>query len=144
MDTNFIEFQNIYNKDPFCVSTSLNGTAAAEVGNFGIFFTALRACEVSNAAVVYQTASGTANSLLNLEKLTGVQGLDGGVTVFSSTVNLNSSANTVIYPSLTLTTANKRLERGDRLALSDSGNMNNLAGLNVVVQLKPIGKGHYN
>lgn len=139
-----IDAKDIMNKDPFYVVKSLDGTAPATAGNYGIIFTALQGCEVIGFSEVHQTAGTDGGAVtLQLEKLTGTQALDAGVVVLAATVNLKGTANTVVYPSLTATKADRQLNRGDRLALKDGGVMTAVAGLQVSIRLKSLGKGHF-
>ena len=136
-----VQFSDIYNKDPFYVFHTLDGTQPQTAGNYGLFFTALFPCEVVEAAVVWQVAA--AAGTLQLEKLTGTTALDSGVVLFATAVDMTGTANTVNYPILTTTRANRQMAKGDRLALKDAALGATIVGLSITIKLRPQGKGHY-
>ena len=139
-----IETKDILLKDARIILHSLNGTEPATAANYGHFYTALRKEEVIEVSVVWTTAGSDGGAVtLDMERLQGTEALDAGDTLFASTVNLKGTANTVNFPTLTATKANRVLSRGDRLALKDSGTLTALVGLQVTVKLKPVGKGNY-
>ena len=139
-----IEFQNILNKDPFVITASIPGTNAATGTSYGVFYTAIFPCEVLAVAESH-TVAGTDGSAvtLQIEKLTGTQALDAGTTLLNSAINLKGTANTPVYPDLTTIVLNRQLERGNRLALKDTGTLTNVQGVQVTILIKPLGKGHY-
>ncbi len=121
------------------VVTETLQSGAATAANYGVFFVAPFACEVVSVREVHTAAGTDAGAVtLDVEKLTGTQALDAGVSVLAATVNLKGAANTVVNPALTATTANKQLAVGDRLALKDAGVLTAVAGVAVVVELKKI------
>jgi hypothetical protein len=123
----------------FVVSKSLDGAAAATAANYGIIFIAPFACEVVSVREVHTTAGSDAGAVtLNVEKLTGTQSPDAGVSVLGATIDLKGAANTVQAPALTGTTADKQLAAGDRLCLKDTGTLTAVAGVCVAVELKKI------
>lgn len=137
-------FNQVANKDPFLVSTSLPGVLAATASHYGVFFTAPFPCEIVRVSIVHSTAGSDAGSVsLQLEKLTGTQALDAGVAVLAAGYDLKGTANTVAFPALTTTKANRILEKGNRLALDDAGTLTAVAGVQVTVELRPLGQGHY-
>lgn len=126
------EFRQIKNKK-FYISKSLDGTSAATAGNYSVIFNVPFMCYVSEVRVSWTTA-GT-SSTLNIEKLTGTQALDAGLEMLATDLSTTTTANTVATPTLIETIANKNLTRGDRIALKDSGDLTNLAGLCVTIEL---------
>ena len=138
-----VEFQDIMNKDPFVVTKSLPGTSAQTAGNYGVFFNAPFPCEVLEVLESHETATG-ATATLQIEKLTGTTAPNSGTNLLETAFNLNASANTVRYGTLTTITLDLQLVRGDRLALKDSGTVSGTAtGISVVLKMKPLGRGHY-
>lgn len=123
----------------FSVTETLQGAAAATAANYGVFFIVPFACEIVSAREAH-TAAGTdaAAVTLDIEKLTGTQAPDAGVSVLGATIDLKGAANTVQAPALTATTANKQLAAGDRLCLKDAGVLTAVAGVAVTVELKAI------
>lgn len=123
----------------FVVTEVLQGAAAATAANYGPFFIAPIACEVVSVREAH-TAAGTDTGAvtLDVEKLTGTQAPDAGVSVLGATINLKGAANTVQVPTLTGTAANKQLAIGDRLCLKDAGTLTAVAGVAVTVELKVI------
>ncbi len=135
-------FTDIFNKDTFLAPFTFAGAMAAS--NFGPFFTAHFPCEVLRVSVIWTTAgAGAGSPTLQIEKLTGTTAPDSGVLLLTGTVALTGTANTVNWPALTMTKANRVLEKGDRLCIKDGGTPNDLRGLHVEVELKPLGQGHY-
>lgn len=123
----------------FSVSATLDGAAAATAANYGLFFIAPFACEVVSVREAHTAAGTDAGAVtLDIEKLTGTQAPDAGVSVLGATVNLKGAVNTVQAPALTGTTANKQLAAGDRLCLKDAGTLTAVAGVAVAVELKAI------
>lgn len=139
-----VDFQNVYNKDPFPVTASISGTAAATSGNYGMFYTALFPCEVLAVSEVHAVAGTDAGAVtLQVEKLTSTTAPGSGTNLLASAIDLKGTANTVVYPSLTTTVLNRQLAKGDRLALKPSGTVTAVSGVQVTCILKPLGKGHY-
>ena len=142
------EVKNIQNKDPFCVSETIQDTAAATAANYGVFFTASFPCEVMAIAESHKTAGTNAGAVtVNVEKLTSGQALDAGITLLATAFDLKGTINVPVFaPSSTyafvISTA-RQLDRGHRLALKDAGTLTAVAHVNVSVFLKPLGKGHY-
>lgn len=121
------------------VPATLDGAAAATAANYGVFFIAPFACEVVSVRAAHTAAGTDAGAVtLDVEKLTGTQAPDAGVSVLGATINLKGAANTVQVPALTGTTANKQLAAGDRLCLKDAGTLTAVAGVAVTVELKAI------
>lgn len=123
----------------FVVTEVLQGAAAATAANYGPFFIAPVACEVVSVREAHTAAGTDAGAVtLDIEKLTGAQAPDAGVSVLGATIDLKGAANTVQAPALTGTAANKQLAVGDRLCLKDAGVLTAVAGVAVTVELKVI------
>ena len=116
----------------------LAGSVASSATNYGVFFTAPFNCEVLSVREAHEVASDDANPVtVDLEKLTGTQALDAGVSVLSSAISLRGAANTVVVPALTATRANRFLAVNNRLALKDSGVLNLVSGLSITIEIAP-------
>lgn len=112
------------------------GTDAATAANYAVFFIVPFACIVTEFREVHQTAGSDAGAVtLDLEKLTGTQALDAGVSVLNATLSLKSTANTVQTATLSNTSTSRSLVRGDRLALKDSGTPTSVANIVTVTEL---------
>lgn len=123
----------------FIISHELPGTAPATAANYGKFFTAPFPCQVVSIREVHTTAGSNGGAVtLVIEKLTGTQASDSGVSCMSSTINLKGTAETVQNAALTATAADLVLQRGDRLNLKDAGTLTAVAGVCVTVELKPL------
>lgn len=116
----------------FPISVSLDGAAAATAANYGIFFIADRACEVTSVRLRYSVAS--TSGTLNIEKLNGTDALDAGDAILVSTISMSATANTT-YTGTLVSSVFKTLSPGDALALKDAGTLTNLIGLCVTVTL---------
>lgn len=140
-------FYDVANKDGFYVTKQLHGTTPQTAANYGIIFIAWHPCEVIAVQEVHETAGTDGGAVtLQVEKLTGTTAPGSGSNLLTTAFNLKSAINTVVSkttPDLTTTKADLRLERGDRLALKDSGTLTAVAGVNVTIYLKPLGKGDY-
>lgn len=84
-----------------------------------IFFIANRPYRVANIRVVQATVGTDAGAQgLQVQKLTGTQGVGSGVNLLSATYNMKTAvANTVTAPALTATAADLEVAVGDRLAV---------------------------
>lgn len=80
------------------------------------------------------TASGT----LTIEKLTGTTAPGGGTVVLTGTLDLTTTANTVLSGTLTGTTANLQLAAGNRFGIVLGGVLTGLVGGMVELDLKRI------
>ena len=137
-------FENIENKDGFYVTeTVISGATAA---NYGVIFTAIHPCEVMAVSESHTTAGSDAGSVtLNVERLEPGEALNSGDTLLATAFNLKSTINTpVTYSGGELTISARQLKPGDRLALKDTGTLTAVAGVQVTVYLKRLGKGGYN
>lgn len=116
---------------------TIQGTAAATAGNYGVFWIAPFACSIISIQEVHQTAGSDAGSVtLDIEKLTGTQALDAGVTVTGTAVSLKGTANTVTTASLSSTLSSKQLSAGDRLAMKDTGVLTAVNNVTVIIEIK--------
>ena len=130
-----INYANIYQKKVY-VQHTIYGVDAATAGNYGVFFISPFQCYINSIREVHQTAGSDAGAVtLTIEKLTGTQALDAGVSTLSSTINLKGTANTVVTPTLTGTNPNRNLAIGDRLAMDDAGTLTAVANVTVMVEL---------
>lgn len=132
--------ENILSKDGEYITKSLSGSAAATAGNYGVIFIANTPLQVSYVSAIWSTAS--TSGTLNLERLSGTESLGGGDSIFSSTIDLSGTADTVNTRS-GKELQNTTLKPGERLALVDGGTLTNLNDLCVTVYLKAVGKGEY-
>ena len=136
-----IEFQGVYNKDPFIVSHSLPGTVPATAANYGVIFNAQFSCEVVAFAVSHEVIS--LSGTVTLEKLTGTTAPGSGINLLSSTISTGGITNTVNHGIFIVSGTARQLARGDRLAIRDGGDLTGLVGLSTTTIIKPLGKGHY-
>lgn len=112
--------------------------------DYGVFFIAPFSVEVTGFFEVHQVAGTDGSAVtLQLEKLTSGQALDAGATLLDSTINLKATKDTVQEGTLTTTRLDLVLEKGDRLALKDSGTLTGLENVVVYVLFKPVGQGHF-
>ncbi len=115
------------------ITANLFGASGATAANYGIFFIADRACEVTSVKLRYTTAS--TSGTVQIEKLNGTDALDAGDLILTGTISTSATANTTYSGTLVGTTA-KALSAGDALALVDAGTLTNLVGLCVSVTVK--------
>lgn len=141
------KWEDIQNKDGFYITVSLPGTQPQTAANYGVFFTAYRACEVMEVSEVHEVAGNDAGAVtLDIEKLTGTTALDSGVSILASTFNLKSTARTITRDTIKTGIAlsvNRQLKPFDRLALKDVGTLATLQGVQVTLYLKFLSRGSY-
>lgn len=131
-------------KDGFFLTVNLTGTAGATAGNYGTFYTARHPVEVLWVAESHTVAGTNAGAVtLDIEKLTGTQALDAGVSILSATFNLKGTANTVVQKEGYSLSVNRQLKQGERLALKDTGTLTDVAGVQVTLYLKFLARGNY-
>lgn len=121
------------------VTEQLGGTAAATAANYGVIYTADNDYELVDFAESHETAGSDGGAVtLMLKKCTGTQAPAAGTDMLAATANLKGTANTVQRPALSATLANRRITRGDRLALLTAGTLTAVAGVHVTCMLKRI------
>lgn len=112
-----------------------------------VFFTAQYACEILWASETH-TAVGTDSGsvTLQLEVLTGTGAPGSGTEMLITPWNLKGAINTVetkMKNDFVNSVDARILDRGDRIALKYSGTLTGVAGVNVTLGFKPLGRGHY-
>lgn len=133
-DSTKITYSDIFQRKIW-VHHTVVGADAATAANYAVFFIAPFACVLNEFRVVFQTAGTDAGAVtLDLEKLTGTQALDAGVSMLASTINLKGAINTVNTATITTTGANRSIARGDRIALDDSGTLTSCANVSVTAE----------
>lgn len=116
---------------------TIQGTAALTASNYGVFFIAPRPCFVLQVREVHQVAgSGAGGVSVDIEKLTGTQALDAGVSVMSTAISLKTTANTVQTGSMSPTLTNRRLSEGDRLAVKDTGTLTSVSNVTLITEIQ--------
>jgi len=131
--TDKIDFRDLRNKK-FYIHHTLVGTTAATAANYAVFWIAPFECIVSEIREVHQTKGTSADAALQIEKLTGTQALDAGVTL-NTAIELDGVINTVVTATLTTTLTDLNLSRGNRLALKDAGTLTSIANVTVVIEI---------
>ena len=135
IDSPKVEFNNLANRRHH-LTHSIYGTDAATATNFGVIFIAPFPCYISAIQEVHQTAGNDAGDVgLTIEKLTGTQALDAGVSLLSGTISLKATANTVQNGTLTGTLTSLQMNIGDRLALKDTGTLTNVVNVTVYTEI---------
>lgn len=124
--------------DVFIVK-EIQGTTAATAASYGKIFTAPYPMTVIGVTEVHTTAGSDAGAVtLGLERCQGTEASGAGDALLASDFNLKGTAETVQTGTLTATTANLTLQRGDRLNLVDTGVLTAVAGVQVTVRLRPV------
>ncbi len=130
IDYRFIRNRKLY------IHHTIYGADAAVAANYGVFWIAPFECTVTEVREVHQILGTDASAVtLNIEKLTGTQALDNGVDVLASTIDLKGTINSVVEGALTTVVADKRLTRGDRLAMNDTGTLTALVNVTVIIEI---------
>jgi len=137
-DSNNISWVDIASKKIYVQHTIID-VAAATAANYGVFWIIPAPMLLVRVREVHQTAGTDAGAVtLTLEKLTGTQAPDSGVSMLSGTINLKGTANTVVTPTVTTTNANKTLAIGDRLCMKDAGVLTSVANVTILAELQMI------
>lgn len=101
--------------------------------------------EVIGVEEVHATAGTDVGAVtLDVKKCTGTQAPSAGATVLGTTFDMKGTINTVVKKTLgngglTTTAASRFLAAGDRLALDFTGTVTALAGVQVMITLRPVG-----
>lgn len=136
-DVNF-DWQFLFNKR-LIVNHTIIGTDAATAANYGIFWIAPFAVFVLNVYEVHQTLGTDGSAVtLDIERLQGTEALDAGDDLMATTFDLKGTINTVLTGSLINTATGRptrRLSKGDRLAMNDTGTLTTVANVTVTVEL---------
>ena len=130
-----INYFDLFGGQPIYIHHTIYGTGAATATNYGVFWIAPFDCTVTEIREVHQTAGSSADAALQIEKLTGTQALDSGVTL-NTAIELDGTANTVVTATRTSTAVDLQLSRGDRLALKDAGTLTAVANVTVVIEVQ--------
>lgn len=147
-----VQWENILRKDGFYVEANLFGTSPATAGNYGVFFTAFRACVILAISEVHEVLGTNGGAVTcQVEKLIGTTAPGSGTNILATAFDLKGTINTVVSKSGTDFLSTKTadgvrctvLSPGDRLAIKDTGTLTDVAGLNVTVYFKPWAKGDY-
>ena len=109
----------------------------ATVVNEG-FFLANRPMTVRGVAAVWGTKGSDATGTLDITAESGTTAPAGGTTILSAAFHLNTTANTVVYPTLTATAANLTIAAGSRLSLKLANTSTALANVVIAVWFTPV------
>lgn len=94
------------------------------------------ALQVTAIKAVYGVVS--ASGTLTVEKLTGTTAPGGGTAMLQSTLDLTTTANTVLTGTLTATTSVLQLAAGNRIGIILGGVLTGLIGANITISLQRI------
>jgi len=103
----------------------------------GNFFIADRDYELAEVSVSWDVPSSSGT--LQIQRLQGTEAPGAGDDLLTATVDLSAADDTVTRPALTTTTADLRLNRGDRLAAEWAGTVTNGVAATVNCVLIPTG-----
>ena len=123
-------------KKKLWVHHTIQGTAAATLTNYGVFWIAPVACFVTKFQEVHQTAGSDGSAVtLTLEKLTGTTAPDSGTVLLTTALSLKATANTVQTGTLVTTIASYSMNAGDRLCLKDAGTLTAVDNVTVLTEI---------
>lgn len=129
----------IFNELVFPVTITLQGSAAATADNYDVFFIADRDYLVVSISEIHSTVGSDGSDVTcQVQKLTGTEAVASGSDILSTAFDLKGTANTVQEGILVLTSNTLVLNKGDRLALDDSGTLTAVTDVIVTVQLRII------
>lgn len=92
--------------------------------------------EVAEVSRVYD-AAGAASSTVDVKISPNGTTIGSGTSVLSAAMTLDGTADTSVKGTLTSTAANRVVKPGDNVSVDVAGTLTGLAGLCVVVTLKP-------
>lgn len=135
-DVSKVLYDDIDQKKIYIVHT-IQGAAAATAANYSVFFPyAPFKCYLNRFFEIHQTAGTDGGAVtLNIEKLTSTQALGSGVDMLESALSLKATADTAQEGQMTLTTINRYLEIGDRMAMKDAGTLTDVANVSIICEL---------
>lgn len=118
----------------------IQGTTAATAANYTApFFIAEREYEIIEVFERHETAGSDANPVtVMLKKVPSGTAPASGTDTLTAGISLKATANTNQKGTVTQTIANRRIVRGDSLALVTTGTLTAVAGVTVRVVLKAI------
>lgn len=140
LDTNMQEgflLRTIADSISFTVTVSLVDTLPQTLANYGSFFVAPYPCVLIKAYERHGTAGSDASAVtLDIEKLASGTAKGSGTSMVATTFDLKGTANTpqLILPSTTI--ANRRLDRGEAVALKPTGTLTALKDVVVTLTFK--------
>lgn len=138
-----LRFEQIDNKDGFYITFSLPGSDSATAAKYGVIWSVRNPCEILWVAESHAVAGSDGGSVgLNIERLSGTEALDGGDEMLVADIDLKGTANTVVQRQ-GVDLQNRKLIRGDRIAVKDSGTLTSLEGVQLTLYFRPFGKGDY-
>ena len=122
------------------ITVRIPGTSAATAANYTApFFIADRSYEIIEVRERHETAGSDGSAVtVDVYKVPSGTAPASGTSVLTTTMNLKATANTNQSGSVTATISNKRIARGDSLALVTSGTLTSVAGVTVSVLIKAI------
>ncbi len=141
-DLQYIPSERLMRKDGFYITYDLPGSLAATAGDYGVIFICRHPMEVLRVAEVHSTASSVVGTL-DVEKLTGTTAPGSGTSILATTFNLQSTANTVVNKENTGLSSARQFLENERLALKTTGVLTLLAGVQVTIYCKFLGRGDY-
>lgn len=120
---------------PVMRTITYNETLSASIGTTP-FFIADMAYTVLSVNYVAKTA-GSSTGTVTVTKDTGTSVPGAGTPLLTSTIAVNTTANTVTAGTLVTSTTTLTLAAGDRLSVLFAGTLTTLAGVVITVQLLP-------
>lgn len=106
------------------------------------FFVSTGSYVVTKIQAIWSTLATNAGTVTyDVFKDTSTNAPGAGTTCLTAAVSVKTAINTVSVPALSATAATLRLDAGDRLSVKMAGTLTALAGLVVVVSLRPV-QGH--
>lgn len=139
-----INVEEITNKDGFHITANLPGTSAGTAANYDVFFQPRYACAILWVGIRHATAGTDGSAVtLNLEVLDDAETKDSGDTVLVTAYDLKGTVDTQTEYKGVTALQNTTLIKGQALALKDSGTLTSVAGVQVTVYFKYLGRGDY-
>lgn len=142
IDATIIRWEDLDQKDGFYLTPTVQGISAKTPGYYGIFFTARRPAEVLWVAIRYDVTAGAA-ATLDIYSVPDGTALASGNSIFASTFNLNTTADTLQIKQTTDFTSYAVLPENQSLGLVIGGTPTNLEQLSITIYSKFSQKGHY-
>jgi hypothetical protein len=125
---------SVYRSTPKVVKFVMNANAG--IGTQCVFI-ADQAYEFSSVQEIHATAAGSATATLDITKDISGVAPGAGISMLSSVMLLNTTANTVQGKTRSATASAVQIAAGDRISVKFDGTLTSLAGIVVTIVLTP-------
>lgn len=119
-ENSLVYAKDVQGKDGFYITYVLPTTQAATIDNYGTCFTALHPCELQEAVLWYDVATGTTPATLQLKKQEELEGFNDGDNILITAWDLSATARTNYIKrkeDFNTSSDTRTFNRGDRIGM---------------------------